>query len=529
MSTNILPSGFRPAFISGITTLRVETTGNDSTGNGSVAFPFATIGAAIAAAPWNQTVTIQLGAGSFAAPYISSGSISVFANFANTVIRGTTTAGAVATIAAVGATAITSEMVLDVTGLTASADDYRGERFIFGSGPANARVFWCTRNSATGAFAPGETRLYGIQVTSTTINVPLVGNTLTHQTLSEVTGTTISCNSSTNFQDVSINVTGAITALTGRFSTFGCRIRCARVQTQQPDYGGAVAFRTSYYQPTSTTLPAGFFAAGAVRFSGGNVIDLGDAGAGLNTLVFEGAKFYTSNQVLFRDVLEIQLNGSQVLGADLSTIGAYTANDPWVFESQGAISCEDGVQLNKQPAGYGGEYSLPPMHGAINGDYIVGAKKGAVVNSIIAGSVTTALGINAVSADGGATECSSAPDGTVIMGLSRVAAAPVRTVGFGPMQPVSVAGPATIAAQSGSFYVCDTSAGIVTLNFPTGVVGSVIGVKNKIAGFNLVASGGAANIENIASLGTYGASTLVNGVGNCAYFVFDGTDWVYSY
>jgi hypothetical protein len=524
MSLNTLPNGFRPAFISGITTIRVETTGNDATANGSALFPFLTLNAAIAAAPWNQTTTVQLGAGSFAAPYISPGSISIFANATNLVIRGTATAGTIATIANVVSTVITSEMVLDVTGLAVAADALRAERFVFGAGPATGRVFWCVRNDATGAINPGETRLYGIQVTSSTINVPAVGNTLTQQSLTELTGASLNSNSTVNFQDVAINLTGPITALNGRFSTFNCRIRCSRIQTQQPDDSGAVSLRTSYYQPSSTTLPAGFFPVGAVRTSGGNVIDLGNANVGLRSLLFEGSKFYTSNQVLFRDVEEIQLNGSQVLGADLSAIGTYTANDPWVFESQGAVSCTDGVVINTQPAGFQGNYSLPPMYGQITGDYIVTAQKDADVFSTIVGSVTTALGTNTVSADGGASLRSVSNDGTTILGMN-----PARVRAFGAFDVASASGPAIVNMQPWSMLTGDPTGGALDIKLPqTPQTGDEVCIVNPTTVvLNTITIDAAPNsLASTAVPGTFVASEVFAVAGLSRHYRFNGAFWL---
>jgi len=116
-------------------------------------------------------------------------------------------------------------------------------------------------------------------------------------------------------------------------------------------------------------------------------------------------------EVVFRDSDGIQVNGTT----------AYDTNAALFrfFEFTGSTTCPTAIGVNTIASDYyDGAVDLPEMYGAITGDYAVEAANGARVYYNPASSLSSSLGINIVSADGGTSNISTMPDLTFISGAS---------------------------------------------------------------------------------------------------------------
>lgn len=92
------------------------------------------------------------------------------------------------------------------------------------------------------------------------------------------------------------------------------------------------------------------------------------------------------------------------------------------------VACDQGWRFNPGTEGVSGAADLPDTFGAVAGvgSYVVTAQRGAYVTLGAGSSCSSAAGLNAVSADGGASATSTEPDQTIIFGGVPAAGALVR-------------------------------------------------------------------------------------------------------
>jgi len=134
---------------------------------------------------------------------------------------------------------------------------------------------------------------------------------------------------------------------------------------------------------------------------------------GSNQLIkaLSAGSLIVQGEVVFRESDGIQVNGTT----------AYDSNAALFrfFEFTGSTTCPRAVGVNTIASDYyDGAVDLPEMYGAITGDYAVEAANGARVFYNPDSSLSSSLGINVVSADGGTSNISTMPDLTFISGAN---------------------------------------------------------------------------------------------------------------
>jgi hypothetical protein len=525
VSFQIPPPGYRSYSGSGAI-IQVDVAGNDTTGNGSVGFPFLTLDRALRESNVSGATAIALGAGTFDCPASIDGG-------GTPTITGTLTDSAVTGVVdAVVTTSGAGAFTLDVTLSTgaAVANAYRATLYRFTSGAANGRYFWIAENDATA----GTTRVYGVQdvaVLGSAPIAPTIGNTFVRvdfaTTIQTVLNNSPTFNTQVSFancQVTSVTSTSSIT-VNGRTNFTRCLIQVGqRLQTATTiEKNGKITLNGCYYQPrnTNTTVGALTLAGGVVRWSRGNVLDFSlCAVSGRFFRAIGDSAVSSSDAVVLSTVEGIRLGASSwsITGQQ------YQVRDGWSFlsSSSGAWFCNAG---STRPD-YGGDYALPPSYGAISGDHAVEAANGAKVVFPLPGSLTSALGVNVVSTDGGTTTRAVSNDGTTIIGMS-----PVRERAFGAYDVGLTSGPSTLAVQPWSLTLCNPTAGNIDINFPaTPAPGDQIAVVNNTAIVlnTITVNGNGNNIASSAVPGTFVASEVFAVAGLRLVYFFTGTIWVLS-
>lgn len=526
MSYQVVFPGYRPYSGAG-TVLYVTSTGSDSLGNGTVTYPFLTVERALRESGVNQTTTINVGPGTFDHPGSISGG-------GNPTINGTLSDSAVTGVVdAVGTTTGAGAFTLDITLSIGAvgANALRATLYRFTSGAANGRYFWILENLASGA----TTTVYGVQdvgVSGSNPIAPAPGDTfvqMSFDTTLNVTGTLASIDSRAVFQFFRITSTSAAASIS--VNNDAAWVRCLiqigqriQVSTTLGPFA-KIQLIGCYYQPRNSNSVVGALtlADGVLRISRGTALDFSQCTANCRFVrAIGGAGVSSADAVVLSTCEGIRLNASfwTITGQ------SYAVRDGWSFlpSSSQAWSLNAGATARPD---YGGEYALPPTYGQITGNYLVVARFRAQVSFLLLGSLTTALGVNVVSADNGTSTRAIAPDGTIILGAS-----PTRTIGAFTIEPVSViaaGAPLSVDAQPFSHHFCDPSAFAVTIDFPLNPLsGDVIVVSNDT---NSVANaitinGNGANIADPTTPGTYVASVAVSVAGFIFRWRYNGTRWM---
>lgn len=193
-----------------------------------------------------------------------------------------------------------------------------------------------------------------------------------------------------------------------------CQISCAQIIAGN---SGSAPYILSSTIANVGTANNGILAArsrGVMRLGYGTVyIDtrIGNTD-NMKLVATEGGSFEWEGGGIFRGL------SSEGIGFNGSNSYPFSAQSlKLIFENQsGTPSNVAAWVFNGADVVTGEDYGVPESHGAISGDNFVSAKAAAHVRINPNSSVTTALGTNTVSADGGTTLCSSAVDGTRILG-----------------------------------------------------------------------------------------------------------------
>lgn len=504
--------------------LNVAATGSDSLGDGSVGNPFLTIGKAISVAPISgPSVAITVGVGTFDLPPTVAGG-------ANIILTGAFTASTVVTVAAVNSFSGATGLIIDVTGATVAADDYRGALFRFITGVVTNVYFRCYYNSATDAFVPGETRLYCVEAgIPGAPAAPNVGDTAALQLPSTVfnwaTSTALITGAELQLARGLITSTGAANPqiLAGRLVTSLCAID-STVRLIRPESAAELALLGTYVANQGSTT-AGMIRAktGMVTVSRGTVIDGVGSIAGARYLNLLDGQYRWSQQTVFRSMERIQMTrGSALIDSSV----APAVHDTHLFETASGVNCTKAFVINSNALlpSVGGGYDLPVCHGAITGNYFVEATRTATVDVNGTSTITTALGTSTVSGNDGVSNQAWGVDGTQIFGGS-----PARP----PLQALTFTATkiANYTAVAGEAVNYDPAAGTFTITMPAAadrVVGDCVITKNMSGSATAITvDGNGANIEAAQSApGTFpGATTSIANAGISILWVWNGTTW----
>lgn len=441
-----------------ISTMYVNpATGSDVNGDGTSGLPYQTINRALAMVGFsaNNTLTnIEIQSGTAIMPAVQDNQ-----NWIN--VKGPTpTNSDTGTISTVVSWASSAELVLDLTlGLGYAANDLRGRRITWTSGPMNGQVGWGYRSDATGG---GLTRV-AVSQNGNTLATPVGTNTVAIQTL----GATIQYganfvlknNTQLNFTDLNIvaDTTGRIifALSTDQIIFTGCYLtNFLRLQAGQ---NSGILLANSYLRNTGGSA-AGMLRATSNAFfqlNGGTVVDGSGSAVNGNYILNENlSSFMYRGRVVLANMLRWELNGS----GSSRGVAAKTANDGAMY----LYNCTSGFIINAQTSGdgRGGFYSLPSLYGSVSSNYCVTATRGADVEIGSFSAVTSALGTNYVSANGGTSTIAMwSADGTYITGGFPVP---------GPSMRVRrITGPISDnILTSDDVLIVDASLGSVTLNLP---------------------------------------------------------------
>jgi hypothetical protein len=530
MSFNVNPPGYRPFDGANPAITYVRTTGNDVSGNGTLLFPFLTAAKAASSLPISATDaspsgTIDFGPGAFDVP-------ATLALANGLTLRGTLNIEDTGAVDVVNAANNDANLDLDVSGIVGGvADTLRARLIQFIDGPAIGRYGWIYRSGATSL---GVTRIFATESTptgnlDTSLVAPVVGNTFNllqlQTTLRWVGNSSLTQSTQLNIQDCIVT-----SAATGQ-SVFAVGtdkvelIRCL-VQGQrriQAGVGGAVFYQNCYVYSTGFT-DAGMLACvrgGRNYLYAGTVVDGGNAGINNYIFVGQSATLELRNQIVFRD-LDTAIRTD---GGNITIPGGRGPEDTLLLDNLSGTVSNTGYLLEvNNPSGLGGNIVLPNCNGETLGTYVVAAQR--ITTPIdYAGSVTTALGVNTVSADNGSTTKAINNDGTVIFGGT-----PIRTVAYGCYEPVRINGPAApYNVEPWEQTTIDPTAGAVTWTLPASPVlgDSCIVINGSTEVANLITvDGNGNNIASNAVPGTFVASEAFGVAGLAITYTYDGANWV---
>jgi len=400
-------------------TLFVVIGGDDVFGLGTLVSPYATIQRAVRDIGDNNgaTITVDIGVGIFSLP-------DVIEFPSNVLLQGTTSDGAVAVQSGAAVTATQARLELDVTGFVGAViDDLKGNLIEWTGGPAAGRRGWIRRNDVTGTTAPGVTRV-SVSQEGTVLAVPVAGNSFKIVNIdTEIAYTTgaspavFSDGLQVNARFLRFTTTVAAALLTEGPEKFGfrdCKFELGRIQA--PAQGRVELFNC--WLQNSGSAARGVLSArgGQIILIQGSVVDcVGLAAASAFVELSNNGRIRHAGNVIFRAF------GSKGILADGSQInpdGAVGVRDSWVFDS-----CNGGVRINDEVVsadeGLAGWYRLPNLFDDVLPlvrTYSVEAQDCACVALGPTSSIDSAAGTNVVSADGGLTNTSQAPDTTIIIG-----------------------------------------------------------------------------------------------------------------
>lgn len=392
--------------------LYVDTAGDDTTGDGSIGLPYATIGRAyLDIGTMNPaTVTINLGAGTFDMPGTTTESNWI-------TILGTESVAQSRSVTSVDTLSDADGIALTIDGGPFADDVLRGQLIKWTSGPASGDYGWIYRNTGNQIFVTNEDP----------DTLPVLGTDsidfIDLDTNLQYVETPVMQNSvqfniqKVNMMDDAANGRVLFVLTTDKIEWRYCNWTMAR-----PQVGGfGRAHFWCNYIGTKGATNRGVFAARNDSYTlleRGTVIDCGlntDAANKRFVQFSAGASVAYKGQLVIRqidDTKGIQCDGTNWLAAD--GIGAH---DTLRFEDEGiATSCIAGFVFNTTGEGIGGAVQLPNLHGAVTSDYVITAKGGPTIVLGLFSSVSTATVDKAVSASNGFSATAFGQFGTIIIG-----------------------------------------------------------------------------------------------------------------
>ena len=394
-----------------------STTGSDIDGTGTLASPYKTITRVLQDIGVNNYSVIS---GVPSKRININGTVALPGNFNNVnsvEVRSTSvTSTLTATIANVVSASSSGGIILDVTGpVGATLNSLKGTPILWTSGPANTARGWIYRNDATDTYVAGQTRIYVSQNGTNSVSVPVVGNTLDFRAYSGTIQGLLASPGITNcfgtsFTDVNFVGEGLLTTLvcstTAQVSFNNCKVSAMR--GLNAGFSGRLVFLNCYIitQPFEGLFTA--YNNAQANVGRGTVFDGTLAGVQNFIGVSVDSDLAYTGQTVFTGISGIRIDGSNVTPS-----GTMNAHVSFYFDN-----ATNGVVINTNGRERGGVGFLPNLYGTVSSNYAVVASGGANFRLGPNSSITSALGVNFVSADGGTTNVAEASDGTYIQGGS---------------------------------------------------------------------------------------------------------------
>ncbi len=481
--------------------------GNDDTGNGTLATPFATIEKMlqmIGTANFINLDVLVAGGASEAARQVVP--VPELMNSFNWVtLRGLERDGDVATQVGAANIANAEEIEVIVTGLTSgTADAIKGRIIEWTSGPANGRRGNIRHSDVTGTTGAGQTVVTVTQDDATSQDTPAAGNTFklvemcTELSLPRFFTIAINC--------VQFNIRSCILGSgTNRLfmvntDKIGLRDVRTEMETLQVGSNGGVELFNTYLANTGNPNRAMLSCArfGRVAISFGSTIDCNFTGSVTDSRRFvefqPGSQLGGKGNSVFQG---LGTKGVQCDGAQIASDDPLTAHDVHSFDKS---TCVAGYRINGQVKGAGGNYQLFNGQGQITETFFIEAADGAVVEVGAATSVRTVSGagdVNAGSGDGGATASSGATDGTVIKAADPVFGSAVAMLGNDYVYKGTLTGVQVVIGTDGRI---DTQQAAATSGTPAPGVRFIGGAHTGLA--NLEANDWVGNFNRLVTFGT---------------------------
>lgn len=390
-------------------TIYVETTGSDTTGDGTSGTPFATIDKAlqIIGVTNSSAVTIQLGAGSFDCPPILT-------QMNNITWVGTESTEETRNITTVHYATDSQMVSVTVDGTALSDDAWRGRMIEYVGGAADTRRGWVWRNTGN--------RLWITQDQNAAIAVPTTADDIrliSQDTSVNLTVTTTALDS-VQFNIQKVKLTADATSYVFFFiNTDKVELKFCHSYINRFQSGGyGRSFYWGCYIANVGVSARGFHAItnnGFNRWDQGTVFDTENTAANADYISVQMTGLVNSlGRVAFRG---LGSSGILVEGADFFNGDGLDDQDVWLFENgSGTVTASNsaGVVVNSTNKLTGGDIFLPHLYGEVLSNYLITAQRGASVEIGANSSVTTATNATAVSADNGTSEVAYAKDGTII-------------------------------------------------------------------------------------------------------------------
>jgi hypothetical protein len=368
-------------------TLFVTTTGNDVTGDGTALLPYATVLRALKDIPINGLIkrTISLGAGSFAFPATETLN-------ENISIVGTTSVKSSHTISSVSGGTEATGLGLNVAGTpwTTGPESERGEILQWTSGALSGDYGVIYRNTTSRVDVEQDTQnaAFAVPVATDTFDILSMDTTLT---LSGTAKLTINGNF---FQFHNMNITGDSVIQTNVGTTAFLRCRFNGIRRLNIGEASRLNTTTCWIAPTGDTNLGLVTVRNQGRWgaNGGCVVDA------INSTAAKGFIQGQNEGVLTRSggmsLRDLGTNGIRLTGCQVQ---ADTVNNPSGYFTDRFIDAVNGYNLELAQA------ILPDLHGNITGSYCVAGTNHTWACLGSGSAVTTGLGTNTVSADGGVT------------------------------------------------------------------------------------------------------------------------------
>lgn len=390
----------------------IETTGDDNTGDGSVAKPYATIQRAFRDIPLKtkEQRRIYLGAGTFDIDR----DVHWTSYFGRHEMYGTTSVEASQTIDVVVAADDADGLQLQSTGAGWTPDEHVGKHITWTSGNYNGQYGVIYHNTADTIFVSHSVNIGSIDIYGT---VPTAGDTYDILSLDTTinldkagSGTNVGFKDS-RFLIQECNITGdTLSIQTSLLYTLRCNIQNAAFNGSNASF---LWVETCYIKNTGSILAMNFQNT-ATKYMDGTVLDGGG-----------------TNGMFTRDQCTVKLSG-EVVFANLDNNGICTLGSFYQAERYDALlrwyDCAAGFihgwwnakEASAIESNAANLFNLPKMVGNITGNFLMDLRQGdtAILDDNTA--VTTALGTNICTTNGTSESYVDDTEGTVIYGLDEV-------------------------------------------------------------------------------------------------------------
>ncbi len=411
-----------------------NTTGNDVTGDGSLANPWRTLGKAMLSTPIladeHRTITLAASASPYSFP-----SRTLWA-FNLVTVKGALSVDASGLVATTntGGTASTGVQV-EVSGASWVVDEHVGKLIRFTSGALSGKYGVIYKNTSDMIYTTTQNTSFSAPSSGDTFDLYTHGTEIVWDVGTALTEETASVNRQLFFEDLSFNISASGSGRSLQISSV-TRInfnRCyfdENISTVLTTNNSRSRFQTSYVGAYGSTFGGrGVLRASSnagIEFFKGTVVDCRYA----TSLDSEQGGISVNPNGNIRWQGETVFRGLGTLGIALEGSTSGLHDNVGTMNVIRLIDCQTGFVVNSNDLEGGGFVGVPQLYGNVTGDYVLTATRGALCE-IQGGTCTTAIGTLSVSADNGISNSSINSDGTRIAGGT-----PDPQSGFVPVLPM---------------------------------------------------------------------------------------------